>query len=992
MPVYAQQHNFLVYSLEEGLPQSQVFALLSDSEGYMWFGTQGGGLSRFDGADFVPFNSREGLSGNYVYTLFEDNAHQIWAGTSRGATAIKGNQLQSLNFPEPIGRVSAFAQPNDSTLWIGTDQGIWAYIPRKGKPEKLKLDPALDAAFITDFLVGKDDIWICTDQGVFRLGDSITHIQFGDESPRAVQAMTRDSSGNLWIAAFGLGLEQWDENTGKQVQRWTDSRLEQATSVYVSRDQRVWVGTQNNGVWIYQVSDDSWAQLTEREGLPNNNVRRITEDRWGNIWIATSGGGVCKYLGQFFLHYDRANGLPDERVYALDMDSSGTVWASVGNSGLARLDSLGFTRFQGDSSYLSMKSKALHFDKKGRMWVGTEGGGLLVFDTSGYQVLRTQDGLPSDWIRSIREDANGRIWVATYGTGIAQIIDQDSLGFAIRKYGREAGLNDLRIMDLAFDAAGRLWFCTRFGETGYLEGGRVRQLFGKESGLPEVQLRSIAFDALDQIWIGTAGEGLFSKSLNVDSLNFVSFADNARLSSTNLYLAIFDQQGHLWVGNERGVDKIIFNEAGVVTEVQTFGRNEGFLGIETCLNTAICDPTGNLWFGTLNGLTRHLPTERVDHAAAPFIHFQEVSLFYKPLEETAFAEWSDGNGSMLPGLELPYKQNHLRFSFRGVDLNDPAGVSYHWRLEGAENDWSPFSDQTSVNYTNLLPGTYLFQVQAISGAGMLSEPISASFTIKKPFWQLRWVQLVAAGTLLGLFILLFRLRIRSIKRREARKRAQLEMENNLLQLEQKALQLQMNPHFIFNALNSIQSLVATQDYQTARREITNFAGLMRAILSNSRKQLISLEEEVETLERYLKMEQFCQTTPFEFTISLPNGLDPTEVEIPPMLIQPFVENAVIHGLSHLQHPGRLGIRFSANANILECEVIDNGVGRERAEQLRKSKSPGHQSVAMQVTKERLEALLAKTNVQALEISDILDGNGQICGTKVIVRLPLSRNF
>ena len=202
----------------------------------------------------------------------------------------------------------------------------------------------------------------------------------------------------------------------------------------------------------------------------------------------------------------------------------------------------------------------------------------------------------------------------------------------------------------------------------------------------------------------------------------------------------------------------------------------------------------------------------------------------------------------------------------------------------------------------------------------------------------------------------------------------------------------MNPHFIFNALNSIQSLVATKDYATAREEIGNFATLMRSILSNSRKQRINLQEEMDTLEQYLKMEQFCQRVGFHYEIIPPNNMDAEEVEIPPMLLQPFVENAIIHGISHLEKDGKITVEFQVYHTLLECRITDNGVGRERADELRQSQKPGHQSVAMEVTKDRLQALKGKMSYTALEVTDVLDNGGLVCGTKVVVRLPLEVGF
>jgi LytS/YehU family sensor histidine kinase len=166
----------------------------------------------------------------------------------------------------------------------------------------------------------------------------------------------------------------------------------------------------------------------------------------------------------------------------------------------------------------------------------------------------------------------------------------------------------------------------------------------------------------------------------------------------------------------------------------------------------------------------------------------------------------------------------------------------------------------------------------------------------------------------------------------------------------------MNPHFIFNALNSIQSLIATQNYGTARQEINHFAKLMRSILHNSRQSSISLREEMDTLEQYLKIEQSCQTNPFTYSITNNCAAEMENIDIPPMLLQPFVENAVVHGIAPLQTPGHIAVHFDMDGAFLTCTVRDNGIGREKAAALKLAKQPGHQSAAMQVTKERLETM------------------------------------
>jgi two-component system, LytTR family, sensor histidine kinase LytS len=210
------------------------------------------------------------------------------------------------------------------------------------------------------------------------------------------------------------------------------------------------------------------------------------------------------------------------------------------------------------------------------------------------------------------------------------------------------------------------------------------------------------------------------------------------------------------------------------------------------------------------------------------------------------------------------------------------------------------------------------------------------------------------------------------------------MKNHLLTLEQKALQLQMNPHFIFNVLTGIQSLVVNQKNEEARQQISNFAQLMRSILSNSRKPLISLKEEIETLEGYLQIEKQSQKADFDYAVHIAQNIDIEEIKLPPMLLQPFVENALIHGISRLEHKGKIGIAFDLQGEILHCSITDNGIGREKSAELKRLSLKKHQSAAIDITTERLKALTNTEGVEPLTISDILDANGKVGGTKVVV--------
>ena len=1020
----AQQYDFRRYFVTEGLPQSQVFAAMQDSRGYMWFGTQGGGVCRFDGLDFQIFTDDDGLPSNYVNAVFQDSQHRIWVGTNEGLGWYNGATWQTAaGF---TAQVFALNQTPDGQLLIGHGSGVAIY--DSGGLRNYPLEGFEKRPAVYSFFPSASGLWVGTNQGVWRSGKLVRRLTTAGGLPaNVVRAIARASDGNLWLAT-PAGIVVVDENQLNVLATHQNPLLENALCLQADSEGKMWVGTANNGILIWSPADSTWTQIDEKQKFPHNNIRAFVRDNTGNMWAATSGGGVVRLTAQNFKHYDRSDGLVGDRVYAVMEDRSGRIWMSVSQNGLQMLDSSGVIHpFGRDSGYLNLKCKTIAEDEFGRIWVGTEGKGIAVFDSSGMHKCTKAQGLPGERVQKIVRAPSGGMWVAMADGGIAKVFLADSNSFSVKIIGGKKDLVGQQITAMVADSSGLLWYGTQTGKVGWWSQQlQLAKMYGQEKGLPSVPVRCIALDGRGNAWVGTKGEGIyFLQHKDSDNPRFSALQTSRPLSSNNIYLLQFDRAGNLWAGSENGVDKISFDATGTVAKsVEHFGKNEGFLGIETCQDAAICDHAGNLWFGTMNGLTKYAPSNRKFASSVPILHFEKTALLYKPLSETKYAKWAAENGGISDGLELPWDENHLGFEFRAIDLNRPDAVQYRWKLDGLPNAaWLPLSQQTSVNLAGLPPGQYTFWVQATSDGETFSEPLKASFSIQTPFWQKLWFQLAVGIALFGAIFLFAKNRIRHIRKTEQAKREKLEMQNHLLQLEQKALQLQMNPHFIFNALNSIQSLVSTGDAAAARQELSAFAKLMRSILNNSRKQTISLQEEADTLEQYLRIEQFCQQNKFEFSIQLPENVDAAEVELPPMLLQPFVENAVVHGVSHLQYAGKIEVEFRFNptpdpspegrggvtyrdgtsrtplpvgegsgVGLLECHIRDNGVGREKAALLRQERRPGHTSVATEVTRERLEALKNGHDYASLEYLDITESEGKIIGTQVVVRLPANMNF
>lgn len=984
----AQSFNFINYSVREGLPQSQVYATCQDSRGYMWFGTQGGGLSRYDGFTFQNYTAGDGLASNYIQALSETPDRRIIAGTSKGVSVLNGEHFETWMFRDSNDHfITAILPGIKGGYWIGTADGLY-FSEGPGKPiDSWKKEALLNETYINTLFKDTYGLWVGTNKGLWLIGDRVTRLSPQQGlSGSDVQFITRDDKGLLWLAIFQGGVNVLDPVRLRVVKKYIRPDIEKALCLHIDPDQKVWVGTENRGISIFNPANTTWESISESDRLPNNHVRSILRDVWGNTWISTSGGGVVKQIQQNFTHYDTDKGLNGNRIYALSEDKTGKIWMSVGSNGITSFDQYQFRPFAGDSLLSGAKSKSVVADTTGRIWIGTEEYGIAYIDSSGTHWLNKNNGLPGNAIRNLAAATDGKIWAATWDRGICSIQQQDST-WLIRNYTKANGLPSLLITYIKTDTKGRIWFCTRHGQVGYIENDKVKKVFNQKNKLPELPIRSITFDKKGNPWIGSAGEGIWFADLNADPVEFRQLDTPGAAYSNNIYLLIFDPEGNLWAGSESGVDKFVFKKENLPAEVQHYGKNEGFLGIETCQNAVLADQRGHLWFGTMNGLIRHTPGASQQQTQPPLLSFENIALFYKPLASTPFARFALPQGGLAPGLELPYHQNHLSFSFKAIHLNSPGRVLYHWKLEAAESEWSPWSTEQSVNYANLAPGTYRFLVAATADGKTITTPLTVGFTILQPFWQTLKFRILMGSLLLGCITLLFFGRLRQIRKQEAALREQLEVRNKILQLEQKSLQLQMNPHFIFNTLNSIQSLVSEKDFLTARSEINHFAALMRSILSNSRKQYITLEEEIETLRKYLRIEQFCQKNPFEFTIES-TAINTEEIDLPPMLLQPFVENAVIHGLAHLTTPGLLRIEFSLQGELLTCIITDNGVGRQKAKELRQLQSPGHTSTAMEVTSERLEVLCAGLNVEPLVFEDLLDEKGVAAGTRVTVRVPV----
>jgi two-component system sensor histidine kinase LytS len=335
-------------------------------------------------------------------------------------------------------------------------------------------------------------------------------------------------------------------------------------------------------------------------------------------------------------------------------------------------------------------------------------------------------------------------------------------------------------------------------------------------------------------------------------------------------------------------------------------------------------------------------------------------------------------------LQLKSNQNNISFSLQSTSISAPKEIEFRYKLN---DDFSPWNGNKQINFASLNPGKYEFNVEA---RFKNSNNISAkkfSFFINSPFYKKVWF-FIFCGIIFCLFLIgILELNGRRLNKKNKQEVAALKLENYLLTLEQRALQLQMNPHFIFNVLNGIKALGNSDNKEELNKTISQFSILLRSILNNSRLEEISLKEEIETLENYLSLEQKMSSKTFEFSIQRNlHNIDPEEILIPPMLLQPFIENAVKHGISKITSEAKISVVFEVKHHFLECAIRDNGIGFHKSQEENKTKN--HSSVGLKITKERIKNISKFSAFSAEEIKE----ENTILGTKIWFRIPLKLDY
>ena len=998
---FAQQYTFRNYSVDEGLAQSQVYAMCEDNNGNIWFGTRGGGLSRFDGIDFTNYTTQEGLPSNYIRCLLKDGAGNLWIGTDNGLSVYNGKKFTT--FTSVLGirsiAINDLVQDSKGVIWIATQQGIYYTKDEHIVPFASEVDAAsrLRISSLVEDEAG--NLLAGTDNGLYRFHKDNGNWQTEYFSTRnglpnnIITALSVKVDGGIWVCTYGGGVASFHKNAFFNFKKSDGLASNTVFDCVDAGDGVVWFATAS-GITKYKPSETetSFTQITETEGLAKNVVMCTMKDSFGNLWFGTSGGGVSKLSSERFIHYTAIKGVFGTWVYAILQDFNGLMWFGTSEGGVTTYDGKIYKRFSERNGFTASKVKCLAQDKNGNIWLGTISDGVFMYNGKTFRHFNNRNGLSSNFINYIHVDSSGSIFLATAGGGISCLRPSKNNSYTIKNIRPRDGLASDRINTLVADFKGNLWAGTagngickiRFEEN---DSYTIKNYTIKD-GLTSNTIRCSAVDNRGSVLFGTADAGL----IVYDGRKFISVVKKHGMSSNNIYSCISDTMGNLWIGTDKGIDRMYLSSVYSVEVIRHYGKSEGFTGIEAIQNAVCIDNRGFVWFGTVKSATVFNPAaERI--LQAPRVHITGMNLFFDKVEKTPYGKALTPWYSLPEKLVLPYDQNHLSFEFIGVEQSNPEAVKYMWMLDGFDKNWSPPTTKRDAVYSNLPPGTYTFYVNAKNERGDWSKvPASYTFTIRPPFWQTWWFIITS--------VLLFSLTVwwlilsasRKLRKENIREKQRLETERALIELEQKALRLQMNPHFLFNCLNSIKGLIAEDKPEEAKIYLSKFAKLMRSMLDHSMESFISLENEITGLRMYADLEKLSHEDAFDFNVQLDVEIDPSFIQIPPMLVQPFVENAILHGIAAKEGKGIISVQFKLEENYLHCVIEDDGIGRSKAAALKQKSMQQHKSAAIPVTQDRLNILNKKLNLEPIKISviDLMNEQHESIGTRVTVMIPFQQ--
>jgi len=969
----AQKYVFLNYNVDNGLAHSQVRSLYQDSRGVLWIGSLGG-VTAFDGQEFINYGTSDGLINNEVGAITQLENEALVFGSINGITIYNRRSFTRHAFKAELkgAAVNQLVTSGDSLL-IATEKGLVSY--KKGNlsyydyllPEDDQNVKALSFRETGLYMLTKNAIYQWSNKGVDKLTTAKNMAETLGALGFSFMDMVIDDSGHFFITTSNQGLIEAFDNQVLSLSV-EDGLVSNVLNTIYKDDKGDLLICSKNG--LSHIRENDLTSFTEANGLDFSDVRAVIKDYEGRYWIGTNGGGLYKFCGYSFTYFTTDEGLSSNAVMTISKGEDGDLAFGTFDNGISKYTNGEWEYVSGDR-ITNNKVWTSEVDGNGNLWFGTTGGIDVLSDGVPLKKVTTKNGLDYNKTTALCYDSMKNVMWAGTSRGLNAVYTDSVMQLSSFK------ANRIRALELS--PSGDLLIGTRQGAWVY-NGSDFTEINGLDH-LEDKTVYCLKAQG-ENTWIGTKS-GLFLAS--ADSTYQVKLSGSF-LSNTINFLET-DPDGNLWVGTNLGLFQIDRER-----NIKSFSKQDGLVNLETNLN-AVFNDGKHLWFGTSTALQRlnYSDLKQSQTLKPPKTILKEVRL---NLEKT---DWSEKGSSFLLSSPVPlspevsYKNNNFSFKYHAVSVEEASNIEYQYYLEGFDNTWQPVTKNATATYTNLPYSDLTFKVQAKRTGEQWGQVLSYPFRIVPPFWQTWWFITTAVLLTLILGFQIFQYRRRNLI--TALEKEKFEIKSKMLALEQQSLNSSMNRHFIFNALNSIQYYINRQDRLSANRYLSSFAKLIRKNLDSSQTNFTSLSDEIERLNLYLEIENMRFKDKFDYEINVSDDIDEELVEIPSMLLQPYLENSIWHGILPQDKKGDISVDITKNElNQMEIRIKDNGIGITTS-QAKKNGKAEHISKGMNITSGRIELLkkITAEKVTLIGPFELKSIGGDVLGTQVTIKLPMEYN-
>jgi ligand-binding sensor domain-containing protein len=984
------------YTARDGLGHDNVRTIAADSSGFIWMATWDG-LTRYDGTDFVNYFHDPADSTSVPYfsinQIAVDRKDNLWVATDNGILSTLDRSTDNFRRIRSIGGhqlndLICFNPAPDGSIWFILRKGVLRFDPSSGEtlfypwspgtPEvsailysryRLMFDPGDEAwlagSDIISFFLGADSVsgnrfaGIRSINAVERFPDRIGTF-FGDTGNGG---FVNDTDGNLWLASL-TGLFRY-EAAGNRFTEFSGD----FNKIKFDTGSPVVFFDYDTGLNIAFPRLDSVITVPlETSGLP---LCYLQQDP-GLLWFSHTGlggtpAGVIKTI--FTFHDFRfISPFPQKsselNVFGLIRDGEGALWIAprdrnylirIGNDGLPERKLVLNNR-----ELIEQWHARAFLPDDGALWIGYYFGKLVHYDLA---TGKTEEHFPGSFAHTLCYDAKGRILFSDGG---------------VKRYDPST-----RQTETLLEARDSIdWFTFHRDDTILWAGGSYSYLlrYNLESGRNEfikiassmTNIEDICQGDTGVLWLATLGLGVCRYDTETGEKLFFTTATG--LSNNTTYAILRDQEGDIWSSTNDGLS-VINPATGLV---RSFGENDGLPIHEFNSDATWVSPDGKFLFGGVGGAVEFDPLKVLQAPRGTVTQ----KIIIKELDVSALKRLLKLPVYKADTIRLNKGDDNFHLSFVVPEYRNPEKVRYRYRLVGEGTNWY-YTDHTdrNINYSNLSPGWYYLEIEATDLNGSWSNHRTVAIRIPPYFYQTTFFRMASPLTLLLLVLLVAWTVLSQIRNRENQKRDML---------RHQALRGQMNPHFIFNSLNSINYFISNNDRLSANRYIADFSKLIRTVLNNMDEDFVRLTVEIDALDEYLKIEHLRFGDKFDYIIDTDPGVQTETLRVTPGLVQPFVENAIWHGVMGLNsRKGLIRVSYRMRGDMLVCTVEDDGVGRAHSEAM-KDKSHPKKSKGILLATERLKILnnLLKTNLK-ITFSDIYTDRPET-GTRVEIGLPIEQ--